>query len=314
MALKKPKHQLEEEENRWMLSYADMITLLFTFFVLLYAISNPDPLKMQLLSNYFSQDKKMTFTELQQKIEEYIVDKKVQQQVTVKLTSKGVEVSFKDRALFDIGKADLKSAAYPILSEIGNLLNYEEISDRKISVEGHTDSIPIKSPVYPSNWELSSARSANVVRFLVSQGLNYKRFESIGYADTRPVVPETDIVRGQAENRRVVIVISPESYLLDLKRTEIEINTGKNSAIPVKEIKGPEKATEKKRIKKDKAADKVSQKVQMGQYFAAGQQEFKNGNYSKAIMYWEKVLKIDPDHHLSITNIERAKLKIEDGR
>lgn len=321
MAFKKAKFQLEEEGDGWLLSYADMITLLFTFFVLLYAMSNPDPVKIQLLSNYFSQEKKMTFTELQQKIEEYIVDKNVQEQVAVKLTSKGVEIHFKDKVLFDVGKAALKDAAYPILSEIGKLLNYEEIADRKLSVEGHTDSIPIKSELYPSNWELSSARAASVVRTLVSQGLNYKRFESIGYADTRPVIPETGSNRGLAENRRVVVVISPTSYMADLKRTEIEIKIGpkkikdrsfKSKALPIrkigKEVKQPEhKPVPVKEIEKTEFPDKAK----MRQYFAAGQQEFKNGNHSQAIMYWEKVLEIDPNHQLSKTNIERAKAKLK---
>ena len=223
MALKIPKAHLDEEDNPWLFTYADMVTLLFTFFVLLYAISNPDPVKLQLLSNYFSDEKKMTFTELQQKIEEYIVDKDVEGQVSVKVTSKGVEVSFKDKVLFGMGKADLKDAASPILTEISKLINYEEIKDRKLYIEGHTDSVPIKSKVFPSNWELSSARSASVVRFFAKNGVKKERFVSIGYADTRPLEEETDPVLGQAKNRRVVVVISPESYLTDFKRPEIEV-------------------------------------------------------------------------------------------
>ncbi|MFH1416428.1 MAG: OmpA family protein [Elusimicrobiota bacterium] len=231
MALKKPPHRIEEETDDWMLTYADMVTLLFTFFVVLFSISNPDLVKIQLLSNYFSQDKKMTFTELQQKIEEYIVDNEVQHMVTVKLTSKGVEINFKDKVLFDMGNADLKNAAYPILTEISDLLKYEEISDRKISVEGHTDSVPIKSAVFPSNWELSSARAAGVVKFFISKGMNKQRFQSIGFADTRPLVEESDAVYGQPKNRRVVVVISPSSYMEDIGRKEIDISKASGGSL-----------------------------------------------------------------------------------
>ncbi|MFC2061682.1 flagellar motor protein MotB [Elusimicrobiota bacterium] len=308
MGLKKSKINVEDDENQWMFSYSDMVTLLFTFFVLLYAISNPDPVKIQLLSNYFSKEKKMTFTELQQKIEEYIVDNKVQQQVAVKLTSKGVEINFKDKVLFDIGKANLKDVAYPILTEIGKLLNYEEITDRKISVEGHTDSIPIRSAVFPSNWELSSARAATVVRFFVGQGMNSRRFESIGYAETRPVVPEIDEKRGLAQNRRVVVVISPESYMADFMRTEIDIKSA-----PVK-LKKEEKTKETAPVKTEEKAvgdseNKAVDKVEMEKYFTAAQTEFKNGNYEEAIEYWNKVLAIDPGHQASINYIKRAQEK-----
>ncbi len=316
MAIKKPKARFEEDENDWMFSYADMVTLLFTFFVLLYSISNPDPVKMQLISSYFSKDQKMTFTELQQKIEEYIVDNEVEQQVAVKLTSKGVEINFKDKVLFDPGQAELKNVAYSILSEIGKMLNYEEISDRKISVEGHTDSIPMRSNLYPSNWELSSARAANVVRYLVSQDLNYKRFESIGYADTRPIVPENESKRGLAQNRRVVVVISPESYMADIARTGIEINSpsgNKKKDKPITPVRSKiASVKEKEKIKKEikKTALPEKDKEKMREYFMTAQAEFKKGNFDKALSFWEKVLEIDPEHKESTAYIKRTRSKV----
>jgi len=311
MVLKKPKPVLDEDDTPWLFTYADMVTLLFTFFVLLYSISSPDPVKIQLISSYFSKDKKMTFTELQQKIENYIVDNQVQQNVAVKLTSKGVEINFKDKVLFDTGQAELKNVAYPILSEIGNLLKYEDIKDRKISIEGHTDSIPIKSQMYPSNWELSSARASNVVRFLISQNMNYRRFEATGYADTRPIIVEDKSNRGLAQNRRVVIVISPESYMADMARTEIDINVDAvNKVAKAADIKPKSDSTGSKDKSKSPVRITVptdTEMLEMKKFFNKAREEFIKGNFKQAIFLWQGVLKIDPDHKQSLAYIKRAK-------
>lgn len=216
-------HERRQEEpgDEWLISYADLITLLFAFFALLLSMSSINLVKFEQVAEQFSETPRMTMKQLTQTIEESIRRENLQDQVTVGLTSNGVEVSFKDKLLFDVGKADLRPAAVPALEKISIMLKYPGIVDRKVMVEGHTDSLPILGGIFPSNWELSSARAASVVRFFIGQGMPRGKFEAIGYADTRPKAADTDPLLGQAENRRVVVVISPEGYLKSAERKEI---------------------------------------------------------------------------------------------
>jgi chemotaxis protein MotB len=214
------KTAYDEEDQPWLISYADMVTLLMAFFMLLLSMSTLNKAKVEMVAQSFMQKDKMTYKELSKKIQEYIDSEKLDKQIDVKLTANGIEVSFKDKMLFDIGSADLKPGALEVMTKIGGFLNVTPaIARRKVSIHGHTDDVPIKSKIFPSNWELSSARAASVVKFFISQGCNYKRFESIGYADTRPLVQNLpDKKNGTPENRRVVVVISPESYMEDIFR------------------------------------------------------------------------------------------------
>lgn len=322
----------EEDDSPWLLSYSDMVTLLLCFFIILVALSNLNMVKVEMMTQHFAKPDRITMKQLQQMIQEFINSEKLQEQVSVKLTSKGIEISFKDKLLFDLGKADLKSDALPVLSKISGLLNYKEISKRKISVEGHTDSLPIRGGVYPSNWELSSARAGNVVRFFTALGSDSKRFESIGYADTQPVKPESAGILSQPENRRVVVVISPESFLAKPQREEIYAASadskiaGQPMIIEIREklpvetpravIPTPIKPSQVKPLEEEKvrtpvpAPEKPAQdekKSQMQKYFVEGQKHFLHKEYKKAIASWQQVLKLDPNHQLSKTNIERAK-------
>ncbi|MFH1540257.1 MAG: OmpA family protein [Elusimicrobiota bacterium] len=217
----------EESNNQWLLSYSDVVTLLLCFFVVLVSFSSLDLVKVELLTQHFTKTKKMTLKDLQQKIQEFVDFEKLQSDIKVNLTSRGVEINFKDKLLFDLGDAKLKEIASPILTKISKLLNYQEIAQRRISIEGHTDKLPIKSKIYPSNWELSSARAASVVKFFIDQGLNSRRFEISGYADNLPLKIQTDRILGQPENRRVVVVITPESYLIKMVRKEISLSANK---------------------------------------------------------------------------------------
>ena len=209
-----PQQREEESQDAWLMSYADMITLLLGFFAVLLSMSTFNTVKMEMFSQYFSgQPKRITMSQLEAQIEQFAKEEHLIGQVEARLTSRGVEINFKDKLMFDLGKADLKEEAVPILTKIANLLKFQEINERKVLVEGHTDSLPIRSKVYPTNWELSTGRAGVVVRFFLSQGLDPQRFQAAGYADTRPENPNTDSVRGQPENRRVVVVITPESYI-----------------------------------------------------------------------------------------------------
>lgn len=308
------KHKPQEEgADEWLLSYSDMVTLLFAFFVILLSMSSLDLVKFELISKYFTKEtKRMTLSDLQKTIQEFLKKEDLQQDVNVNLTSKGVEISFKDKLLFDIGKADIKPVAYPVLGKMGQLLNRPEISDRKISVEGHTDSLPIKTPEFPSNWELSSGRAATVVRFFIEQNLKKERFEALGYADTHPVVPETSLVKGVPENRRVIIVISPESYLVDLKKRE-EITVGGESKPIIKKTEVPTSkisttvVVSTKSITTETLSSSAKQKMQL--HYSNAIEYLKKNQKKLALKEFQEVLKIDPTHQPS--RIRIAKLKEE---
>ena len=244
---RKHSQSSEEDDQPWLISYADMVTLLLAFFIVLVSMSTLNKNKFEQMTEYFSKKDRMTLKQMEQKIKVFVLDEKMQNQIGAQLTANGVEVNFKDKLLFDIGKADVKPEAIDVLSKIAALLNTGDIARRKISVQGHTDSVPIKSTVYPSNWELSSARAAKVVKFFIEHDLDSRRFESIGYADTKPLVPELDKKKGQSENRRVVMVISPDSFLTEEKKKEISVydmaidvkNAGKQPLTPGQQPQAP---------------------------------------------------------------------------
>ncbi|EFL49525.1 OmpA/MotB domain protein [Solidesulfovibrio fructosivorans JJ]] len=123
----------------------------------------------------------------------------------------GVELNLRGAAFFDLASAEIKPAALPLLRDIAATLSG---TPYKVTVEGHTDNLPIESWLYPSNWELSSARASRVARFLIDGGVPRNHLRVEGLADTQPVAPNDDeagrpIPENQAKNRRVVILVSP---------------------------------------------------------------------------------------------------------
>jgi chemotaxis protein MotB len=250
----KKRGHAEEHENleRWLVSYADFMTLLFATFVVLYALSQIDLAKFKelqvSLQRAFSgqnviqggegvmeqQDTTSVMTPGQTEdsaplppIFDYIKSQmeqgsfenakkeieKLQKEnpselegVDVKVNERGLVFTFVDSLLFDSGSAQIKKAGISALTKVGNIIE-AKFSKRTIRVEGHTDNIPIKSALYPSNWELSSARAASIIRFLTNSfGLSRDKFSAVGYAETIPVAPNLT-EEGRKKNRRVEIIV-----------------------------------------------------------------------------------------------------------
>lgn len=129
-------------------------------------------------------------------------------QMSVSQTSRGVMLDINASTLFAQGEATLAQAAQKTLADVAKVLVEGE---QAIEVEGYTDNLPIKTPLYPSNWELSSARASSVVRLFIDQGIAAKRLTVVGSADNQPVL-SNDTPEGRARNRRVTItVLTPES-------------------------------------------------------------------------------------------------------
>ena len=201
----------EDNPDAWMLTYSDMITLMLTFFVILIAISTVDPLRVELLTKSMNKamDKtKVTQVSIEKLVEDVnnmIVLEQLQDAVDVSITPRGVAVSAKGAVLFPSGSTQLLSTGYKILDNMANIILETPYN---ISVEGHTDSVPISGTLashFPSNWELSSARASAIVRRLVEKGIPKERLRAAGLADTEPIAPN-NTEEGRSKNRRVTIV------------------------------------------------------------------------------------------------------------
>jgi chemotaxis protein MotB len=140
---------------------------------------------------------------LEQNLEEILSRSQIKG-VQVNMEERGIVVRFTEGVLFDSGKADLKKEAISILDRIVPVLKN---SHRQIRVEGHTDNVPINTPEFPSNWELSTTRAVNVVRYLIEKH-NFSPYilSAAGYGEYRPIAPN-DSEKHRAMNRRVDIVI-----------------------------------------------------------------------------------------------------------
>ena len=264
-----------DNHERWLITYADFITLLFAFFVVMYAISSVNEGKYKTfgvsLGNAFgispptsSESSVIRMTEEERYLKS-IVDRRnarlaEQQrkqnermqklvntlnkamdsfvkkgQMTVSQTSRGVMLDINASTLFAQGDAALSPAAEKTLADVANLLIDGE---QFIEVEGHTDNLPINRPMYPSNWELSSARASSVVRLFIDQGVAAKRLTVLGSADNNPVL-SNDTPEGRARNRRVTItVLTPESERVTASplagNEQAASSVTSESAVPVK--------------------------------------------------------------------------------
>jgi chemotaxis protein MotB len=241
---KRPEH---DNHERWMVSYADFITLLFAFFVVMYGISSVNEGKYKVFGAAINKafgtkssateggsvhltEEEIYFKSLVDRRNARLAEKQRKQnermknlantlndamskfvkngQMNVSQTGRGVEIEINASALFNQGEADIQPEAKKTLADAAKVLVDNEYA---IEVEGHTDNLPISTAKFPSNWELSSARASSVVRLFIDQGVVAKRLKAVGSADNQPVVPN-DSPEGRARNRRVTItVLTPEA-------------------------------------------------------------------------------------------------------
>lgn len=223
----------EESTDRWLVSYADFITLLFAFFVVMYSISNVNMGKYRVLSDSvstaFSAQTNSPFpvgSQLGVSVQRAPIavgligqtglvsmqetaakmDKRLQKwvkkgMIAVSGNEKWLEIEIKSSLLFKSGGAVLSADAAGVISELTSVI---KTTSNPLYVSGYTDDIPINTNRYPTNWELSAARSASVVRLLAQSGINPARMGAIGYAEYRPVAANDTEINRQ-KNRRVVI-------------------------------------------------------------------------------------------------------------
>jgi chemotaxis protein MotB len=204
----------EPIDESWLGTYADAITLLMAFFVMLltfaeYDIPAYEEAAAAIASNVGGGEQQATTTqELKIELEDIVFDMNADQAVDVSQDSRGITIEMRSGAFFKPGSAKLLKAAIPVLDKMGLMLGAPKFSCFNIKVEGHTDDVPIKTAAFPSNWELSAARASRVTRFLIGRELQDFRFQAVGLAATHPKVPNRDangapIKENQATNRRI---------------------------------------------------------------------------------------------------------------
>jgi chemotaxis protein MotB len=147
--------------------------------------------------------------ELQTKLEITFKEEELEADMTVGIDMRGLVISLNNAILFDSGKADIKTDNDEALLKLGNILTS---LDNYIRVEGHTDNVPIKTAIYPSNWELSTARAASVVRLFINEcGVSPEKVVAVGYGEYKPVA-DNATEEGRAKNRRIDIIVLSEKY------------------------------------------------------------------------------------------------------
>ncbi|WP_132768153.1 OmpA/MotB family protein [Tepidibacillus fermentans] len=251
MNRRKKKAESHENHERWLITYSDLITLLMIFFVVMYSMSKLEVAKfeqikvslMDALSTNDSmiegvgvaksgntektqeggdeknkqyakqQEEEKKLQNFLKEIEKYIKANHLEDVVELEEVPRGVQISMKDKILFDFGKADLKPESKMILDKISNLL---KDLPHPLSIEGHTDNRPVlPSSPFKSNFDLSTARANSVLEYMVNQHqIDPKRLRIVGYGEYKPVY-KNDTEEHRQANRRVVIVVLRPEY--DLK-------------------------------------------------------------------------------------------------
>ena len=223
---KKPEHANHE---RWLISYADFMTLLFAFFVVLFASAQADKKKQAMMAGAIAQAFDPHSKAAQQSKSQILTNPtlapalnnamgRAEAQlraaaareinsgvVEIRETGGGLTISLRDAGFFDSGSADIRPQALPVLDRIAGAL-----PAMKLRVEGHTDNVPIATPQYASNWELSSARASSIARLLLRYpSVHADQLSVAGYAEFHPVADNTT-PEGRARNRRVDLIIEAD--------------------------------------------------------------------------------------------------------
>jgi len=273
------KREIKEDtisHERWMVSYADFLTLLLAFFVVMYSVSQLNDEKYRVLSQTMvevfnvpekslapiqvgkpvhavnpgvveralespeqkpasghieQEETKATtsepqlpeeFKKISQRVQDEFRDLVNRQLVSVHGNEEWLEIELKSSLLFNSGEAEPSFDADPIIRALANIVRDSQLP---IRVEGFTDDLPIANDVFPSNWELSSARAASIVKLLAENGVAPIRLAAVGYGEFQPVASNASET-GRAENRRVVLMISRNA------RLRPELNRSRPAAMP----------------------------------------------------------------------------------
>lgn len=224
-----------DDEATWLVTYADLMTILLVFFILLYTLASFEKIKyrqavdeirvhveqgqnliglMELMEIPESADTRITIEDitglrsrtqaLMEDMSRFAETGDYRDDISTRILDGKVIVSIQGQALFASGSAALNQASLNIFDRIIQVL--DDYPDYNINIKGHTDNIPISTPVFPSNWELSAVRATTVLKHLISKGVDPRRLTATGFGDVMPLVPNTS-EENRSQNRRVEFVL-----------------------------------------------------------------------------------------------------------
>lgn len=261
--------KIQEEEKKgganWMDTYGDMVTLLLTFFVMLYSFSNLDTAKMQQFLTSFQGnvgilyegnhidrnnnsggvtssepggvsggvktdgenggdshddiimgldvESMKNFKMLYAQVKQYVTDNNLSARIEVVGSNDEIKIRFLDNVLFKSGRADVSAQAESVLNQVAGMFKAYDGYINRIGIEGHTDSLPINTGVFESNWELSALRAVRVARYMIEKcSIPPQKVTAEGYGEYHPI-GDNSTEEGRGKNRRVEIVITRAAVL-----------------------------------------------------------------------------------------------------
>lgn len=220
----KPRGDSGDDSEDWLLSYSDLLSLLFAFMAILLSVSTIDITKMDRLSSSISgtfsgEEHIAVLDKVRAEVKDALELSGYEAEAELRSTARGLEIDLSSTVLFKPASADLSEDASSVLEAV--ILPVLDMPVA-IEVEGHTDAIPIHSRLYPSNWELSGARASEVVREIIGFGFEPQRLKAVGLADTRP----PGKLEGEepkdflARQRRVTLILIPQASEVALAEAE----------------------------------------------------------------------------------------------
>ncbi len=232
MGASKKKGRIDKSEGSsvggWEIVYSGFVLIMLCFFIMLSSFSSMEEAKiMRFVKSFVSAvgilpgglkfdsgstllpgsadmvESKNALAQIFSELEVLSEDLKRENDIAVAYTPEGLVMRLSDRALFDVGVADISPPAIPLLKKVGDIIGRTSFD---IRIEGHTDDLPIKTVRFPSNWELSTARAVNVLRYFIEiGGISTNRLSAIGCGEFQPLVPN-DRNEHRSQNRRVEII------------------------------------------------------------------------------------------------------------
>lgn len=208
----------EEGEGPWIVSYADLMTLLMGFFAMMFSMSKPDPAKLEQAkksaAERFGGHYEEPYQNLENALKKTLKANGLEKQVQIESGYDGVIMTFTGTTFFESGDFRVKDEATNIVSKLAATIK-TEAKGYNIRIEGHTDSAPIAHPIIASNWELSGIRAARIAQLFETQGFGKKQLTMSGWGETKPIVPNenpdgTPNLENRSKNRRVVIKVFKE--------------------------------------------------------------------------------------------------------
>ena len=213
-----------KEEQSWLLTYADMMTLLFAFFVLLFSLSSIDPVKISQMKDGMGDKPELkSFNAVAKDFEDIIEELNIEGKAKVSSDPRGLTMEIDGDICFESGSTNLHSTLIDVLNLASEQVFAQKDDYRLIIVEGHTDSDPIPKTleqIFPTNWELSSARASKVVNYLIDIGVNSGKLQASGYADRWPAsLSWYDVRSGKVNNK----IIAENNKTLEQKKSNRRI-------------------------------------------------------------------------------------------